>query len=65
MTYVIFDEFQVRKSSSKAIGFFVDVKHMVLSYRRAPFSVVGNISVRKIDVMRNLLYSIKLDKNKY
>ena len=38
---------------------------MILSYRRAGFSVVENISVKKIDVMQSLLYSIKLDKNKY
>ena len=63
--YYVFDEFQVRKSSSKALVFFVDVRHMILTYRRAGFSVVGNVSVRKIDVMRSLLYSIKLDKNKY
>ena len=49
----------------KALGFFVDVKYMILSYRTAGFSVVENIDARKIDVMRSLLYSMELDENKY
>ena len=39
-------------------------KIRIFSYKVTALSIIVNISVKKVDVMRILLYSIKLDENK-